>query len=109
MEIISRIPTSGRWAAFLRPAALLAAVAPAVLGGPVVQNLSSNGGVQSWTVPNGVEVVALALTGAQGGRGADDVAGVGATGGDGGRVTGRLAVTAGEVLTLHLGGSGGPG
>ncbi|NQX02985.1 IPT/TIG domain-containing protein, partial [bacterium] len=109
MEIISRIPTSGRWAAFLRPAALLATVAPAVLGGPVVQNLSSNGGVQSWTVPNGVEVVALALTGAQGGRGSDDVAGVGATGGDGGRVTGRLAVTAGEVLTLHLGGSGGPG
>ena len=77
--------------------------------GLVSESLNHTGAPISWTVPSGVEAISVTLTGAQGGRGADDDPGVGAAGGVGGRVTGRLAVTPGEVLTFHLGSAGSSG
>ena len=71
-----------------------------------VANLSFTDLVQMWTVPVGVTSINVTLRGAQGGRGANDGIGTGASGGSGGVVTGTLAVTPGETLTLYLGGAG---
>lgn len=77
--------------------------------GQITEPLTHTGAPRTWTVPSGVTSLAVTLTGAQGGRGSNDGPGVGAAGGNGGRVTGNLAVTPGETLTLHLGAAGGDG
>ena len=66
------------------------------------------GTTQYWTVPPGVTNVSVILTGAAGGAGGSDGASGGA-GGPGGRVTGNLAVTPGEKLTIYIGIAGGNG
>jgi hypothetical protein len=71
-----------------------------------VSNLGFTDLVQMWTVPVGVTSITVNLRGAQGGRGANDGIGTGASGGSGGMVTGTLAVTPGETLTIYLGGAG---
>lgn len=109
MKLIQSASSNQTWINLIRPLAACVVLAQSSLGGQVVQNLSYTGDVQSWTVPSGVEAISVTLTGAQGGRGADDDPGVGAAGGAGGRVTGRLAVTPGEVLTFHLGSAGSSG
>jgi hypothetical protein len=61
------------------------------------------GSVDTWTVPAGVTSVVLTLDGASGGRGGGTnggAAGVGAS------VSGTLAVTAGDVLDVHVGEAG---
>lgn len=74
-----------------------------------VANLGFTDLVQMWTVPVGVTSITVNLRGAQGGRGANDGIGTGGGGGSGGVVTGTLAVTPGETLTVYLGGAGGDG
>ena len=74
-----------------------------------VSNLGFTDLVQMWTVPVGVTSITVNLRGAQGGRGANDGIGTGASGGSGGMVTGTLAVTPGETLTIYLGGAGADG
>jgi hypothetical protein len=74
-----------------------------------VTNLGFTDLAQMWTVPVGVTSITVNLRGAQGGRGANDGIGTGGGGGSGGVVTGTLAVTPGETLTVYLGGAGGDG
>lgn len=60
----------------------------------------------NFTVPVGVTAVTIDAFGAQGGQGANAASGNG-VGGPGGRVVATLPVTAGEVLTVFVGGQGG--
>jgi hypothetical protein len=76
---------------------------------PNQATLPFSGNVTNWTVPAGVTSLRVTLTGAKGGRGANDGIGTGGGGGNAGRVTGTLPVTPGETLTLYLGGAGGDG
>jgi uncharacterized delta-60 repeat protein len=87
------------------PIAVLAFGHEATAGTAAV-NLSHTGGSQDWTVPAGITSVSVTLTGAKGGRGSNDGPGEGGNSGTGGRVTGSLAVTPGELLTAHVGGAG---
>ena len=64
---------------------------------------------QSFTVPTNVTNITVTLTGADGGTGGNDASGIGGAGGPGGRVTGTLAVTPGQTLTIYVGGAGGNG
>ncbi len=55
------------------------------------------GGVQNWTVPAGVFSVSFDVAGAQGGSNQWS------QGGNGGRITGDLAVTPGQLLRIYVG------
>gem|GEM_PF-651062 len=72
--------------------------------GPLSGNLSFSytGGVQTWTVPVGVTYVDIQAWGASGGAGGSSSN----PGGQGGYATGRLNVTAGQVLQIYVGGQG---
>ncbi len=61
---------------------------------------STPGGPISYTVPAGITAIGVTANGAQGGNGN------GGSGGLGGQITCQLAVTAGQVLTLYVGGVG---
>src|SRR2546425_579025 len=63
-------------------------------------------GAFAWTVPNGVKQVTFDLFGAQGGTGSDTAAG--GVGGRGGETTAKLAVQAGQVFEVVVGGQGQP-
>lgn len=70
-----------------------------------VQTFATSG-TFSFTVPAGVTAVGYTVYGAGGGSGACDASGdawVGSGGGAGGRTTGSVAVTPGEVLTVVVG------
>lgn len=60
------------------------------------------GGVQTFTVPQCVTTLSVDLRGAQGGAGYN----LFSLGGNGGRVTGTIAVSSGEVLEIYVGGMG---
>ena len=60
------------------------------------------GGMQTWTVPGGVDTLNFDLSGARGGYRYDGPG----TPGHGGRVQGKLGVTPGEVLNIFVGGVG---
>ncbi len=62
------------------------------------------GSVQSYTVPAGVTNLCIDAQGAAGGMGYDGS--VADSGGKGGRVECNLAVTAGQVLSIYVGGAG---
>jgi fibronectin type 3 domain-containing protein len=64
-------------------------------------SFTSNGSVQTFTVPDGVTWLQVDAVGASGGTGATGI------GGKGGRVQGVIPVTQGEVLYLYVGGKGG--
>ncbi|MBK8657647.1 MAG: T9SS type A sorting domain-containing protein [Bacteroidetes bacterium] len=73
-----------------------------------VQTFNFTGGIQTFTIPCGVDTVFLQTWGAQGGSGAlggNSVAG--GAGGLGGYSEGFLAVTPGDVLNVFVGGQGG--
>jgi len=72
-----------------------------VLGPPVVFDAPKT---TTFTVPDGVTSLSVKLWGAGGGGGLR-----GAAGGAGAFVSGRIDVTPGEVLTLHVGAGGGAG
>ncbi len=67
------------------------------------------GSTQIFTVPDGVTSIEVTLQGAQGGRGGGDSQGSPTPGGYQGVVTGTIAVTPGQELTVAVGGGGGTG
>ncbi|MCU1441204.1 MAG: fibronectin type protein [Rhodoglobus sp.] len=75
----------------------------------VTQTFSYTGGLQTFTVPAGITQLTLTATGAEGGRGGVDASGPGAAGGYKGQVTGTMAVTPGQVLSIAVGGGGATG
>jgi len=66
-------------------------------------------GSYSFTVPAGITSLQIVATGAGGGGGGLSGTYAGSAGGAGAVVTGSLSVTAGQVLTLFVGGGGGNG
>lgn len=62
------------------------------------------GGMQTFTVPQGITSIDITCTGAQGGSG---IGGAGGAGGFGALISGTLSVTPGQVLNIFVGGEGG--
>ncbi|MFZ1317473.1 MAG: hypothetical protein WAQ26_03420, partial [Candidatus Saccharimonas aalborgensis] len=89
----------------------------AVAGGYLysVGGLSLNGqiytaqGASTFTVPAGITSLSVKVWGGGGGGGAGGSAAAGGTGGGGGYVSGSVAVTPGETLTVYVGGGGATG
>ena len=75
-------------------------IAPVVIAGTGSQTFNYTGGQQTFTVPNGVTEVGMAVYGAQG----SSQYGNGALGG---YASGKLAVTPGELLYVFVGGESG--
>ncbi len=69
---------------------------------PDSQTFNYTGNTQTYTVPSGVISIDVTLYGAQGGSAIG-----GNVGGEGGKTTGTISVTPGEVLTIITGGAGG--
>ncbi len=63
-------------------------------------------GASTFVVPSGVSSLTVKLWGGGAGGGGGAASAAGGAGGAGGYVTGTLAVTAGETLTLNVGGAG---
>jgi hypothetical protein len=71
------------------------------------QTFEFTGGIQSYTVPCGVDSIYIQAWGAQGGSGAEGGASVaGGQGGLGGYAEGYLVVTPGDILNIFVGGQG---
>ncbi len=70
-------------------------------GNDIVETFNYTGGVQTFTVPAGVNVVTINAFGAQGGANA-----VGLAGASGGDASGNLIVSPGDVLEVYVGGMG---
>jgi hypothetical protein len=87
---------------FLLPLFALAQVSPEFLQlKPVYRNFvrfNFTGAIQTWTVPSGVTLIYVDVAGAQGGSGGTNI------GGKGGKVSGIMAVTPGDVLQITVGG-----
>jgi hypothetical protein len=71
----------------------------------VTQTFAFTGSMQTFTVPNCVSSISLELRGAQGANAQDKLT-TNSTGGLGGRATGVLAVSPGQVLNIFVGGVG---
>ena len=69
------------------------------------QSFSFTGSAQTFTVPTGVTSIDVVLKGAQGASSLW-LGGASAVGGQGATASGPLPVTAGEVLTIYVGGTG---
>ena len=74
----------------------------------ITTTFSYTGSTQTWIVPAGVTSITVTLKGGQGGRGGPDYPTQNADGYQG-VVTGTIAVTPGETITLAVGGGGGDG
>ena len=73
----------------------------------LIQNdFAYTGGVQIFTVPEGVTNLTLEAWGAQGGTNGNDYSSCGDIGGKGGYAIGTLAVTPGESINIYVGGKG---
>ncbi|MCD6062942.1 MAG: hypothetical protein K0R82_853 [Flavipsychrobacter sp.] len=72
----------------------------------VTTTFSYTGGIQTYTVPNGVTFLDVTVKGAEGGTGTGS--GGGAAGGQGSIVSGRLTVTPGTILYISVGSAGTP-
>ena len=87
---------------FLLPLFAFAQVTPEFLQlKPVYRNFvrfDFTGAIQTWTVPSGVTLIYVDAAGAQGGSGGTNI------GGKGGKVSGIIAVTPGDVLQITVGG-----
>lgn len=87
---------------FLLPLFALAQISPEFLQlKPVYKNFvrfDYTGSIQTWTVPSGVTKIFVDVVGAQGGSAGTNV------GGKGGKVSGILTVTPGNVLQITVGG-----
>lgn len=82
------------------------AIAQSCAPGETAQSYAFTGAQQTVTVPAGVSSATVYLSGAQGASGISSGANIGGSGGMGALVSGTLAVTPGEVLTIGVGGSG---
>ena len=116
-DFVYRIQSSPRWR-FLTLAtsvavlgAMVVAVPEAKAAGPsvVTQTFSYTGSVASFTVPSGITSVTITVTGGQGGNGGADATPAAPAGGYRGVVTGTVAVTPNQVLTIGVGGGGATG
>jgi hypothetical protein len=87
---------------FLLPIFALAQISPEFLQlKPVYKNFvrfDYTGSIQTWTVPSGVTKIFVDVVGAQGGSAGTNI------GGKGGKVSGLLTVTPGNVLQITVGG-----
>ena len=64
---------------------------------------------ESWTVPSGVTSISVTVIGARGGSGGYDAGSAGGSSGLVGSVSGSVAVTAGQSLSINVGGVGSNG
>lgn len=78
-----------------------------VLPAQAVVTTYSTPGTSTFTVPAGVTSIVVSLWGAGGGGGGRDAGYTGGVGGSGQYVSGTLAVTPGDVLSIQVGGAGG--
>jgi hypothetical protein len=87
---------------------VIAALPTAAMASPstVSQTYGYTGATTTFTVPAGVTQLTVSMTGAQGGRGGVDSQGLPASGGYAGLITGTMAVTPGQVLTIAVGQGG---
>ncbi len=81
---------------------LSAGFAPAAQAGTNTATFGYTGGAQSFTVPSGVTAITVEAWGGQGGNG-----NVGAVGGRGAYIRSTLGVSAGQALSVYVGGQGG--
>ena len=91
--------------------ALVVAAPEAAAAGPsvVTQTFSYTGSVATFTVPAGISALTITVTGGEGGNGGADATPAPAAGGYRGVVTGTVAVTQNQVLTVGVGGGGATG
>ena len=91
--------------------ALLVATPHAAVAGPttVTKTFSYTGSTDTFTVPAGISALTITVVGAEGGNGGADATPAPAAGGYRGVITGTLAVTANQVLTVAVGSHGGTG
>ena len=87
----------------------LPAASPAEAASEITNTYGYTGSTQTFTVPDGVTSIEVTLQGGQGGRGGGDSQGSPTPGGYQGVVTGTIAVTPGQQLTIAVGGGGGTG
>ncbi len=87
---------------------VIAAMPIAAMASPstVSQTYGYTGATTTFIVPAGVTQLTLSMTGAQGGLGGVDSIGFPAAGGYAGLITGTIAVTPGQVLTIAVGQGG---
>jgi putative cell wall-binding protein len=90
---------------------VIAALPTAAMASPsiVSQTYGYTGATTTFTVPAGVTQLTVSMMGAQGGRGGVDSQGLPASGGYAGLITGTMAVTPGQVLTIAVGSGGATG
>ena len=106
-----RSATSRRIAAFAAlatVAGLIVTMPTAAMAAPatVSQTYGYTGATDTFTVPAGITVLTIQLQGGEGGQGGADSSGPSPTGGYQGVVSGTLAVTPGDVLTVAVGQGG---
>src|SRR5688572_18366612 len=86
----------------------VALIGPSAFAAPVDEDFAFTGSPQTYVVPDGVCAVTIVARGAEGGQGADGAEPL-IPGGLGAEVSGTIAVTPGQVLTVDVGGAGGDG
>jgi titin len=91
--------------------AFLVALPQAATAGPttVTKTYSYTGSIDTFTVPAGISALTITVVGAEGGNGGADATPAPAAGGYRGVVTGTLAVTPNQVLTVAVGRHGSTG
>ena len=91
--------------------ALVVAVPQSAVGGPSVvsQTFTYTGSLATFTVPSGISALTVTVTGGQGGNGGSDATPAPPAGGYRGVVTGTIAVTPNQVLTIGVGNGGATG
>ncbi len=96
------------WVTVLTLAAVVSGPAKAGAAGPatVSQTFSYTGSTATFTVPTGISALTITVQGAEGGRGGSDSSGPPPAGGYQGVVSGTIAVTPGQVLTIGVGHGG---
>ncbi len=82
------------------------AVTSVTSGSTVTDTYGYTGATETLTIPSDVTSISLTILGAEGGRGGRDSSGTAPLGGYQGEVTGTLAVTPGQVLTIGVGQGG---
>jgi len=82
------------------------AVTTVTSGTTVTDTYTYSGATETLTVPANVTQITMTVTGAEGGQGGRDASGTAPPGGYQGVITGTIAVTPGEVLTVAVGQGG---
>lgn len=82
------------------------AVTSTTSGTTITDTYTYTGATETLTVPAGVTSLTLTVLGAEGGRGGRDSSGTAPAGGYQGEVSGTVAVTPGQVLTIAVGQGG---